>query len=225
MPANGLVFIGGAEIRSDRDESIMLALEDIARKVSIFHAVEGQFVSYNKTGSGFFDYTADTQTSLRFDKDYRGLVEYLEYDPDRDIIQIDNTIFIRAHFTGPGAVQIPYQLPSETGGAKPGWIDNPPSELAGRRVGIGFAGRRTSHRDTVNASFEAAIFSIIREMSSHVSSAVLNYQGNGFLDYRSANDTTIKARGVLTGFYVLDTWIDPSTKAVWTLAVARTGEE
>jgi hypothetical protein len=225
MPANGLVFIGGAGIRSNRDESIMLALEDSARRLSIFNAVEGEFVSYNKTGSGFFDYTSDTQTSLHFDEDYRGFTESLEYDPDTDIIQIDNTIFVRAHFNGPVAVQIPYQLPSETGGEKPGWVDNPPKELSGYHVGVGFAGRRASHRDTVNASFDAAIFSIIREFSSEVSAGTLNYQGSGVFDYRSANDTTISARGVLTGFYVLDTWLDPSNKAVWTLAVARAGEK
>ncbi|GHV12352.1 hypothetical protein FACS189491_05190 [Spirochaetia bacterium] len=221
MPSNGLVFIGGAGIRSNRDESIMLALEDSARKISIFNAVEGEFVSCNKTGSGFLDYTADTQISLHFDEDYQGFVESLEYDPDTDIIQIDNTIFVRAHFNGPGVVQINYQLPSEQEGSKPGWIDNPPSEISGYRVGVGFAGRRVSHRDTVNAAFEAAIFSIIRETSSQVSSAVLNYQGSGILDYRSANDTTIRARGGLTGFYVLDTWMDPSNKAVWTLAICN----
>jgi hypothetical protein len=225
MPSNGLIFIGGAGVRSNRDESIMLALEDSARKISIFNTVEGQFVSYNKTGSGFFDYTSDTQTSLLFDEDYRGFTENLEYDPDTDIIQIDNTIFVRAHFNGPGAVQIPYQLPSETEGAKPGWVDNPPKELFGYHVGVGFAGHRASLRDTVNASFDAAIFSIIRAFSSEVSAGALNYQGSGVFDYRSANDTTIRARGVLSGFYVLDTWLDPSNKAVWTLAIARTGEE
>jgi hypothetical protein len=219
MPSNGLVFIGGAGIRSNRDESILLALEDSARKISIFNAVEGEFVSYNKTGSGFFDYTADTQTSLHFDENYQDFVENLEYDPDTDIIQIDNTIFVRAHFNGPGAVQINYQLPSEQEGSKPGWVDNPPSEISGYRVGVGFAGRRASHRDTVNAAFEAAIFSIIRETSGQVSSAALNYQGSGFLDYRGANDTAIRARGGLTGFYVLDTWMDPSNKAVWTLSI------
>jgi hypothetical protein len=58
-------------------------------------------------------------------------------------------------------------------------------------------------------------------MSSQVSAGVVNYQGAGSFDYRSANDTTISARGKLKGFYVLDTWIDPSNMSVWTLAIAN----
>jgi hypothetical protein len=221
-PSQSLVFIGGASLRSDREESVKLALQDIARKVSIFNAVEGEFLSYNKTGSSFFDYAADTQSSLSFDEDYLGFVENLEYDPGVDVIQIDNSIFVRARFRGPAAVQIPLRIPRPAdGSSRPGWVDAPPAEISGYRVGIGYAGRRGVHRDTVNASFEAAIFAIIRGMSSQVSAGVVNYQGPGSLDYRSANDTTISARGKLTGFYVLDTWIDPSNMSVWTFAIAR----
>jgi hypothetical protein len=218
LPAGELVFIGGAGLRSDREESVNLALQDIARKVSIFHAVEGEFVSYNKAGSSFFDYASSVRSSLFFDEDYLGFVENLEYDPDADVMQIDNSIFVRARFRGPAAVQIPYPLAGD--GSRPGWVDNPPAEISGRPVGIGYAGRRAFHRDTVNASFEAAIFSIIRGMSSRISAGAVNYQGSGSLDYRSANDATISARGKLKGFYVLDIWIDPSNMGVWTFAIA-----
>jgi hypothetical protein len=222
LPAGELVFIGGAGLRSDREESLNLALQDIARKVSIFNAVEGEFVSYNKTGSSFFDYASSAQSSLFFDEDYLGFVENLDYDPDADVMQMGSSIFVRARFRGPDTVQIPRRIPLSTGGnARPGWVDNPPAEISGRPVGIGYAGRRSLHRDTVNASFEAAIFSIIRGMSSQVSAGALNYQGTGSFDYRSANDTTISARGKLEGFYVLEIWIDPSNMSVWTLAIAR----
>jgi hypothetical protein len=225
MPAGELVFIGGAGLRSDREESVNLALQDIARKVSIFNAVEGEFVSHNKTGSSFFDYASSAQSSLFFDEDYLGFVESLEYDPDSDVVQIGNSIFVRARFRGPAAVQAPRQESLlEGGSSRPGWIDNPPAEISGRRVGVGYAGRRALHRDTVNASFEAAIFSIIRAMSSQVSAGVVNYQGPGSFDYRSANDTTISARGKLKGLYTLATWMDPSNMSVWTLAIARPEE-
>jgi hypothetical protein len=217
----GLVFIGGAGIRSNRDDSIKLALQDAARKISIFNSVEGQFVSYNKTGSSFFDYTTDTKTTLKFNEDYQGYVENLDFDPDVDVIQFENTIFVRVRYNGPDSVQIKYELSNRSGGSKPAWIDNPPKEISGYAVGVGFAGRRATHRDTVNASFEAAIFSIIREMSSQITGGDVNYQGNGAFDYRTTNDNTITARGILNSFYVLDTWIDKSNKTVWTLAVAR----
>ena len=225
MPSGDLVFIGGANLRSNRDESVDLALQDLARRISIFHAVEGEFVSYLKTGSSFFDYASDTQSSLSFNEDYLGFTESLEYDPRADIMQIDNSIFVRARFKGPEAVNIQYEPPPpEAGGARPAWIDSPPAEISGYLAGIGYAGRRSSHRDTVNASFEAAIFSIIRTLSGQVSAGSVNYQGPGTFDYRSASDTTVKTRGKLKGFYVLDTWIDPSNRSVWTLAIARPDE-
>jgi hypothetical protein len=220
------VFIGAAALRSNRDESVNLALQDIARNIAIFTAVEGEFFSYNKTGSSFFDYAMDTRTSLLFNEDYLGFTESLEYDPDVDVMQIDNAIFVRARFNGPDTVRIRYRLPPvEAGTSRPGWIDSPPAEISGHRVGIGYAGRRANRRDTVNASFEAALFSIIRGVASQVSTEAVNYQGAGSFDYRVAHDTTVSARGKLQGFYALDTWIDPSNGGVWTLAIARTGDE
>ncbi|GHV17719.1 hypothetical protein FACS189493_5850 [Spirochaetia bacterium] len=223
MPSNGLIFIGSAGMRSNRDESIEAAILDIARKIAIFNRVEGQFVSHNKTGFGLFNNSPDTQTSLNFNEDYQDFTENLEYDPDRDVIQIENTLFVRARFNSPGTITIPYRLPPRSGG-RPGWIDNPPKELPGYLVGIGFAGRRSSHRDAVNASFEAAIFSIIKAVSSQVSAELVINHGNSLFDYAVIDENTISARGVLNGFYVLDTWIDTSTMSVWTLAIARIGE-
>jgi hypothetical protein len=220
-----MVFIGGANLRSNRDETINLALQDIARRISIFHAVEGKFVSYTKTGSSFFDYASDTQSSLAFNEDYLGFIEDLEYDPGADVMQVDNSLFIRARYRGPQTIRIQYDMPPVAGEkVKPAWVDSPPTEISGYSVGLGYAGRRASHRDTVNASFEAAIFSIIRTVSGQVSAGAVNYQGSGTFDYRSANDTTVRAWGKLSGFYVLDTWIDPLNKGVWTLAIARVGE-
>jgi hypothetical protein len=221
MPAGDLVFIGGASLRSDREESVNLALRDIARKVSIFNAVEGEFVSYNKTGSSFFDYASSSRSALFFDDDYLGFVEDLDYDPAADVMQLDNSIFVRARFRGSAAVQAPPgDLLAGDGSSRPGWVDSSPEEISGYRVGIGYAGRRGLHRDTVNASFEAAIFSIIRAMSSQVSAGTVNSQGPGNFDYRTTNDSTISARGKLKGLYVLDTWIDPANMSVWTLAIA-----
>jgi hypothetical protein len=220
MPSGHLVFIGGAGLRSNREESINLALEDIARKVAIFHGVEGEFVSRVKTGSSFFDYSSDIQSSLSFNEDYLGFVEALEYDPNADIMQIDNSLFVRARFKGPETLSVRYE-PLHAAGGRPFWIDSPPAEISGYHVGVGYAGRRASHRDTVNASFEAAIFSIIRTVSGQVSTGSVNYQGRGTFDYRSANDATVSARGKLTSLYTLETWTDPSTRGVWTLAIAR----
>jgi hypothetical protein len=223
MPGRDLVFIGGANLRSDREESINLALQDIARRISIFQAVEGEFASYTKTGSSFFDYRSDNQSSLYYNEDYLGFVESLEYDPVADVVQVGNSIFVRARFQGSQPLFIHYDaFPGAEG--RPAWVDSPPAEISGHRVGVGYAARRSSHRDTVNLSFEAAIFSIIRTVSGHVSSGAVNYPGPGRFDYRSTNDSTVRTWGKLEGFYVLEIWTDPSTMGVWTLAIARTSE-
>jgi hypothetical protein len=223
-PDRNLVFIGGANLRSNREESINLALQDIARRVSIFQAVEGEFVSYTKSGSSFFDYRSDTQSSLSFNEDYQGFLESLEYDPVADVVQVGNSIFVRARFKSPEPMTIRYEAPLPAG-ERPSWVDSPPAEIAGHPAGVGYAARRASHRDTVNLSFEAAIFSIIRTVSSHVSSDAVNYQGPGGFDYRSVNDSLVRTRGKLEGFYVLETWTDPSTMSVWTLAIASEAGE
>jgi hypothetical protein len=220
VPSGNLVFIGGANLRSSRDESVRLALEDIARKIAVFYAVEGEFVSYNKTGSGFFDYSSNTWSSIAYNEDYLGFTEDLEYDSGVDIIQIDNTIFVRARFRGPERIHLDYQAPP-AGEGRPLWVDSPPAEISGYRVGLGYAGRRASHRDTVNASFEAAVFSIIRAAFGQAAAGDVGYRGSGTFDYRSASDAVVRARGRLKGFYVLDTWMDPSNMGVWTLAIAR----
>ncbi|AEF84913.1 putative lipoprotein [Treponema primitia ZAS-2] len=216
-----LIFIGAAGVRTNRDDSIKLALQDAARKVSIFDNVEGQFVTNNKSGAGFFDYSTDTKTSLLFNEDYQEYLENLSFDPDTDVMQYENTIFIRTRYKG--SIQVKYDL-STGSNSKPSWIDNPPKEISRYTVGVGFAGRRSTYRDTVNASFEAAIFSIIREISSQVGVDSTNYHGNVTFEYRSTTENTLTARGVLKDFYVLDTWTDKSNMTVWTLAVARVSD-
>jgi hypothetical protein len=90
---------------------------------------------------------------------------------------------------------------------------------------VGYANRQQYHRDTVNKSFEAAIFSIIQELSATVQNRTENRQGPGAYAYGSSSEHTIRAQGALSGFYVLDTWLDSSNMTVYTLAIARANEE
>jgi hypothetical protein len=102
-------------------------------------------------------------------------------------------------------------------------VDNPPVDISGYAVGVGYAGRRDAHRDTVIASYENAILAIIQNQSINVWGASIGFHGSGFLDYSELNQKGMSANGVLTGFYVLEIWMDPATRAVWTLAIARSG--
>jgi hypothetical protein len=216
-----LVFTGVAAIRSRRQESIDLALEEAAKKVSIFERVEGTVSSYSKAGGRFLDYRSETTGTVKHNRDYKKYIEELEYDPDIDVFQQENAVFVRARYKG--SLPLSYESPPSGSGGKPGWVDNPPPAISGYAVGVGYAGRRDAHRDTVIASYENAILAIIQNRGSNVRSAGTGFQGSGFLDYSAVNEVGMSAGGVLTGFYVLEIWIDPVTRAVWTLAIARSG--
>jgi hypothetical protein len=212
------VFVGVAGIRSRRGESIERALEEAAKKVSIFERVEGTIYSYSSQGGRFLDYRAETTSALNYNQDYRHYIEQLEYDADTDVFQHENAVFVRARYKG--SLSLSYQSPPSGPGGRPGWVDNPPVTISGYAAGVGYAGRRGAHRDTVIASYENAALAIIRDQNSRVWSASEGLRGSGFFDYSAVNQKGISAGGVLTGFYVLETWTDPA-KAVWTLAVAR----
>jgi hypothetical protein len=216
--SNELFFLGAADIFSNREESIHLALEDAARKAVIFNLVEGQFASKTNIGAGFLDYSSETRASIKYNENYKDLVDALIFDPKTDVRLSNNTVFVHTRYIAPYPVQTGY-FASSQGKSMPGWIASPP-DIAGYIVGVGYAGRRASHKDTVNISYENAIYSILKIVSSTIKGYTENSQGSGTFDNSSATNNVITASGVLKGFYVLDFWVDPATQAVWTLAIA-----
>jgi hypothetical protein len=216
---NEVIFHGAAGVRVDREESIRLALEDAARKAALFTRTEGKTIFYNKTGAGFWDYRSDTESILIYDEDYQKYIENFIFDSELDVLQDNNAIFVRTRYPSAGPVDIPYRFRSSRSAGKPGWIDEPPL-IRGYVAGIGYAGRRSSHADTVKISYENAAFAIIRNIYSTVTGNTADIQGPGA---SASQESEITAEAVLTGFYVLDFWVDPSSRAVWTLAVAKPG--
>jgi hypothetical protein len=221
VPGNDeLVFLGIAGNRLNRAEAIRYALEDAARKVAVFYAVEGRISSNTNIGSGFFDYSSDTVTVLNYDQDYKHYVEDLVFDPEKDVFQRENAIVIRTRYRPPVSVRIGYQPAVFQSKNKPGWTVNTP-DIPGYRVGVGYANPRLSHWNTVNAAYDNAIFSIIRGMSTTVVGSTTGFVGGGIFDVSAESWNYYTAHGVLKGFYVLDTWVDPVSLGVWTLAVSR----
>jgi hypothetical protein len=210
-----LVFIGVSAFRSNRDEAIALAVENAARQVAIFYRAEGSFKLESETGGGFLDYRADTATSLRFDAGYVKYVDGLEYDVETDVREHENAIFVRTLYSSPFSIAVPFK-PS-VDGSKPEWATNPPSEMGAYVVSIGHAGRRSQHRDTVNASHENAILAIIRERSSDSKSVITNQEANN--SSIGTTKSSLSASGVVQNFYILEIWTDPTDKSVWTLGI------
>jgi hypothetical protein len=221
--AEFLFFIGASALRSNREESVRLALEDAARKVAMYHFLQGRYESRVETGGGFLEYRADTASSLDYDKDYLKYTEDLDYDLEQDILQWENSLFVRARYLRAGGeAPPPAGIPSGVSAAGlPPWVNTPPGEMPGYVYGVGLAGRQAYHRDTVNASCEAAVFSIIRNLSSRARSNTADAQKSGSFGYSGSAGVSVSSALSLRNFYVLDTWIDPASKAVWTLALAR----
>jgi len=218
---NGLVFIGCIGRRSNPKETLQLALEDAARQAAVFYKVSGEFIIINNTGSGAFDYVNDTNTSLDYDiEGSKQYVDSLQFNADTDTLETENTFFVRTIYGS----SIPFPLsynPIHRAEQKPDWVDNPPLEIEGYEVGVGYSGRHSSLSDTYKNSSRNAIFDIIRRINATSESSDILYQNTcGIFGYKTSNNNIIRSYGTLTGFYVLDTWMDPHEKSVWTLAIA-----
>jgi len=224
--ANGLVFIGAAGKRSDPQETLQFALYDAAQRVALYTKVSGEYAVENNIGSGAFDYTGNTYTSLSYDEEgAKQYVAALQFNADTDTLEIEHTFIVRT--TCPLALSVPvnYRPVYSKAGQKPDWVDNPPLKIEGYEVGVGYSGRYSSLVDTLTHSCHNAIFSIIRNINTTSRSSNMLYQDTGSLfGYKTSSNNVTYSYGTLTGYYVLDTWIDPQTKSVWTLAIARKTE-
>jgi hypothetical protein len=209
---NDLVFLGVSGRRLWRKDAVRAALEDAARKVALYHGVEGHFTQQGNRGLGFFDSEAVVEKELIFDNEaYKTIVKDLQYNPDTDVYEADDTIFVRARHAG-NSFTINYQRSSPE--EKPAWINSPPRNFEGFVAGVGYANRHKYLKDAIIKSYEAAVYAIVRNTANTIGGSVNTYKDSANTAY------TVSSSAVLSGFYVLEIWIDPETKAVWTLAVA-----
>ncbi|MDR3171767.1 MAG: hypothetical protein LBU17_09105 [Treponema sp.] len=220
---NELIFVGVASIRFNTQESVQAALEDAAKKVAFFYAIEGMLEYSEEKGLGFLDYNSQRKTSLKFVEDYHQYLEALEYDPETDVLVDNLAVFVRARHRVQRLVSHNHVFSSKTG--KPQWVENPPTNIAGLHAGVGHANPRQYHKDTIIASYENAVHTIISNISSDVRSGVeMSKDSQDTLDSTGARRSgTVFAQGKLTGFYVLEIWVDPANRGVWTLAIAEEG--
>ncbi|MDR3114818.1 MAG: hypothetical protein LBU25_04795 [Treponema sp.] len=219
---NELIFIGVAGVRMNRQEAIDLALEDAARRVAFFQRVSGEVLHRVEIGTGFLDYRSEHEATLHYDNEgYGNYREALEFDPEQDVWIEHQAVFVRTRYRASQSLPIKHRYAAKT--ERPQWVDNPPKRISGFWVGVGFAGPRLYHKDTVIASYENAVFSIIESISNTVTSKVESVQDSrgAFSSFSAVNSNEVKASGTLGSFYVLETWTDPLNKAVWTLAIAE----
>ncbi|MCL2042514.1 MAG: hypothetical protein FWG89_00085 [Treponema sp.] len=214
----GLVFVGVSVLFSDRQESINNALKDAARKFSFFNSVSGSYSVNEHTGRSIFDDSFISEYQLHYDNDLEKFIEQLEFDPENDIFENNNALFIVAR--APSGPVMPLASGHSSGGSRPLWLDSPPVEIGGYSVGIGYSDRHNSHHDTFVKSYEMAVINIIGNKGSYISSETHSYQGASVFDFSESAASEMNVSGTIINFYVIESWTDPLNLSVWTLAIA-----
>jgi hypothetical protein len=217
LPADGvLTVIGVSGRRLRRDWEIAGAREDAAYKALLYRGLQGNMrvIETGKAGPDGARPGAEISLEPLFPGELPALREALRFDPEQDVWRSGSAVFVRFSCPAPGAERPDYSPGAVVTSGEPEWTRRPPL-IAGYTTAAGFAGPRRSIRETVGKSCEDAAAGIIaaRSITVRVFDSV---SGGGGTSYTAAT-----AEGELQGFVVLEMWIDPKTRAVWTLAAAR----
>jgi hypothetical protein len=196
-----------------KDRALILALQDAGRQVSFFHSVEVVIKSSEIYNPQFRIAHIDDEKELVYDTDYGKYIRLLEFDPERDVYEEHGALFVNAVYTG--EIRGTAEYHRRTGTDKPSWVENPPEETGGFLYTVGVAGAHLSHKDTVIASYEDAVYAFVKNSFSNI------YASQAVDENTMLDNSFILFSGVVKGFHVLDTWRDPKSGAVWTLAAAR----
>ena len=216
LPRPGALSIIGVSGRLQKPEGeIDAAREDAARKAAMYHGINASYESIHTVGSGIFDYEDESSLTLEYDKELGQYMDRLAFDPNRDLVIRDRTVFIRFTYPASFPGSISYMSAKNRDG-RPDWIDSRPNTISGYAAGVGFSARQFRRQDTFVKSYESALIEILSQLSSNVTSKTTS-------DGRWSNTSTITTQsiGTLVNFLILEIWVDPATQAVWTLAIAR----
>ena len=212
---NKLIVIGVSGPMSRRDSEITAAKEDAARKIAMFYGIYISMEITNRTGSNFFDYMHDSNVEIIYDTNYERYIDQLTFDPQNDVLITREAVFVRfQHNTM--VTDIDYTVRFVNG--RPDWIRNHNKlEFEGYVTAVGFAQNQRRLKDTIFRSTQNAAVRMIEDLSTTVNTRdVITGQG-------SASYIQAKSEGRLNNFRVIDFWIEPETRFVYTLAIAGSG--
>jgi hypothetical protein len=226
LPLTGgeLVITGVAGRFSNRNDSIQAALRDAARRLSFFNSVKGEALVQARIGAGVFDYSRETERSLSYDEDLEQYLDQLQFDPVRDVFESNNAVFVIARALA--GQPMPSPAGHSAGRERPAWVESPPQTIDSFIAGVGFAGRRSSHKDTVIASYENTVFALVESISTKVNDRrEMAQNSSSVFDFDMSSSSTVVSRAALKNFYIIESWTDPANLSVWTLAVAEKDNE
>lgn len=212
----GTVFLGvssGSYLSKNR--AVILAMRDAARRVSFFHSVEVRIKSSETYDPQLRISRVIEEKELIHDADYEKYIRLLEFDAEKDIYEENGALFIRARYTGAIRGITGYRPGASHSGVRPPWVESPPAEIDEQPCAVGFGGPRLSYKDAVIASYEDAVYALVKNSFYTENASQVAFE-------RTAVDiSSTHVSGIVKGFRVLETWTDPKSGAVWTLAIAR----
>jgi hypothetical protein len=209
---SALTVLGIAGRRANRDEAIAEALADAARRVALYHGVYGESASVLNQGSGNLDYFSDFDYHLNPLNNAEGYVGALVFDKERDVLEKNGAVFVRARYAGVSASPV-YQTTIKDG--VPDWVGNYAIDIPGFLAAVGYSKNRGSPQRTFRASYETALVSLLPRLSSKQASEIIDAEGGSRLTRNISASS-----GTLENVMILETWWDKKTGTVWTLLAA-----
>lgn len=214
---NKLTVIGVSNQMMRRQDEITSAKEDAARKVAMYYGIQGSLEMTNRTGSGLLDYAHSSNIDLAYEADYERFIDQLTYDPQEDVLRTSEGIFVRfQHNTNVMNISYNARLNND----RPSWIRNQDMPvIEGFVTAVGFSRNQRRLKDTIFKSAENAVIRMIEDLYTTVNTREVSVTGQG-----SSSVIHARSEGRLNNFQVIEFWIEPETRYVYTLAIARAGE-
>jgi hypothetical protein len=213
-PGEGtLTVIGVSGRMRSAEREIDNALDNAARQIALYHGLKGKATIVLETGAGYRGFYLVTESEFT-PLDEAGYREALRFDRDKDLLRTDNAVFIRCVYDVPGLLPVEHAYGIENG--EPAWLSGGVIEIPGYIGAVGFSKNHRYLSETIARSRESAAAALMARVSSFIETGTADRVNRG-----AAVTTREIIEGELFNFMVLETWIDPKTGSVWTLAAAR----
>ena len=214
-PQDGtLVVIGVANRLVRREDEIEVARNYAAQKVAMFHGMWGIVETIERVGETIIDDIFNSRIRLGHTVDYAQFIDQLQFDPEHDVLVINEGTLVRFRYTASVAL-VNFVGTIGTDG-RPNWLysRNLP-EVAGYTIVVGISQQQILLRDTIMKSAQATVARIIELMNVTITEDTVETE-HGPISLR-----TSRSEGRVDNFRILEFWIEPGSGNVHALGIAK----
>jgi hypothetical protein len=214
-----ITIVGIAGRKGSYDDSIKDALNDAARKVSLYYRAKGEYTIVQNDGTNILDKWISTDSKVELlNGNFASYVDSLVYEKDTDIILLKGNYYVRTRYSGVADVPAYTSVVEKDG--KPRWVTGQPVLISGYLTGIGGSRNKGKGKlqETYMASYEAAVLDVVQQLSSNSKNRIFDTEGGG----RILESITM-GKATVTNVMILETYFDQKTSAVYTLVAAKAG--